>query len=462
MAGGATILVVDDEAAIRDALRLILEYEGYRVIEAAEGDEALRRLRNVTPHAVLLDVRLPKHSGLDVLRTLREGGADMPVLMISGHGTIATAVEALSAGANDFLEKPLEREVVLHRLGAALDRAQLRTESLLRSRDEQGRYHLVGQSEAMQRVRELISRAGPVQATVLITGESGTGKELVARAVHAMSTRADAPFVKVNCAAIPDELIESELFGYEKGAFTGAAQKQKGRFANAHGGTILLDEIGDMSLKTQAKVLRALQDGEIEPLGAGGTVRVDVRVIAATNKDLRVAIKAGDFREDLYYRLSVLPIHIPPLRERRDDIPAIVEHLTALICRDNNLRPRQLTPAALESLRNRSWPGNVRELRNVLERAVILAPAETIDVGHLADGEAGTAKESAEFLDAPTLREFKDLSERRYLLRKLEEYGWNVTKTAQAIATPRSNLYKKLEHHDLVRLTSQRSRENSS
>ncbi|MFN7964743.1 MAG: sigma-54 dependent transcriptional regulator [Acidobacteriota bacterium] len=459
MSDASTILVVDDEPAIREALRMILEYEGFRVVDAPDGEEALRRARTVPPHAILLDVKLPKLSGMDVLKSLRGGITDAPVLMISGHGTISTAVEALALGAQDFLEKPLEREVVLHRLRLALERSKLAIDAALRSADEEGRYLLVGTSGPLQKVRELIARAGPVNATVLITGESGTGKELVARAIHSASARSGGPFVKVNCAAIPDELIESELFGYEKGAFTGAAARQRGRFANAHGGTIFLDEIGDMSLKTQAKVLRALQDGEIEPLGAGGPIRVDVRVVAATNKDLRVAIKNGEFREDLYYRLSVLPIHLPPLRDRRDDIPALVDHVAALICRENNLRSRRFTPAALEVLRNRPWPGNVRELRNAIERAIILSSGDQIDVSALPDAENQAPDSSADWLEVESLREFKDASERQFLLRKLERHGWNITRTAQAIGTPRSNLYKKLEHHDLARIAHQRSRE---
>ncbi|MCU0252930.1 MAG: sigma-54 dependent transcriptional regulator [Acidobacteria bacterium] len=458
---GAAILVVDDEAAIRDALRMILEYEGYRVLEAASGEDALSVLSRAHPDAALLDIRMKGMSGLDALERIRALHPQLPVLMVSGHGTIETAVAALRLGAQDFLEKPLEREVVLNRIAGLLERAHLREESASRRRDDEDRHRLVGASAAMLRVRELISRAGPAQATVLITGESGTGKELVARAIHRASSRSEGPFIKVNCAAIPDELIESELFGHERGSFTGATTRQKGRFARAHGGTIFLDEIGDMSLRTQAKVLRALQEGEIEPLGAGAPIRVDVRVIAATNKDLRAEIAAGRFREDLYYRLSVLPIPIPPLRERREDIAPLVEHLAQRVAEENNFRPRRFSPAALAELAVRPWPGNVRELSNVIERALILAPGETVELDDLPGAEAPAAASAGGWLGAPTLREFKERSERDYLLGRLEENGWNITRTAQAIGTPRSNLYKRLEHHGLVRWASTRSREGA-
>ncbi len=449
---GAAILVADDEAAIRDALRLVLEHEGYRVLEAPDGEQAVRLVETAHPDAVLLDIRMPRMSGLEALARLHILTPELPVLMISGHGTIETAVEALRAGAQDFLEKPLEREVVLRRIETVLERARLHEEAVSRRHDDEQRFRLVGESGTMNRLRDLIRRAGPTQATVLITGESGTGKELVARAIHDASARVEGPFIKVNCAAVPDELIESELFGHEKGAFTGAAARQRGRFARAHGGTIFLDEIGDMSLRTQAKVLRALQDGEIEPLGAGGPVRVDVRVIAATNKDLREAITAAQFREDLYYRLSRLPIQVPPLRERREDIPALVEHFTALIGRENNMRPRRFAPSAIDGLRARDWPGNVRELRNTLERALILAPADPVEAADLPDAEPAGVRPGPDWLDAATLRDFKERSEKEYLRRQLELHGWNVTRTAQAIGTPRSNLYKRLEHHGLARL----------
>ncbi len=448
----ALILVTDDEKAIRDALRLILEYEGYRIIEASDGEEALSKLSRQAPDAVLLDIRMPKMNGLDVLKRIRTQGNEIPVLMISGHGNIDTALEALRLGAQDFLEKPLERDVVLRRLETALEQSRLLEQAAEYQAEEDLRWRMVGDGPAMSRVREMIRRAGPTQATVLITGESGTGKELVARATHRASTRVDFPFIKVNCAAIPDDLIESELFGHEKGSFTGASSRQKGRFARAHRGTIFLDEIGDMSLKTQAKVLRALQEGEIEPIGAGGPIQVDVRVIAATNKDLKEEIENGNFREDLYYRLSVLPIHIPPLRERVEDIKALAEHLSKMICRQNNFKERTFTAAAIEKLSAMTWKGNVRELRNYLERAIILSAGDVLDAEDLPSDDIERKDVSERLPMAKTLREFKDLAERAYLLRKLEENGWNITRTAQSIDTPRSNLYKRIEHHSLDRL----------
>jgi two-component system nitrogen regulation response regulator NtrX len=446
---GARILVADDESAIRNALRLILEYEGYKVLEAGDGETAFSTARRASPDAVLLDIQMPRLDGLATLDKLRDAGLAMPVLMISGHGTVSTAVEALKKGAQDFLEKPLERDIVLTRLAGVLEREWLRSEVAARVEEEDQPYRLVGESAPLEGVRDLIARAGPTQASVLITGESGTGKELVARSIHRLSPRAAEPFIKLNCAAIPDELIESELFGYEKGAFTGASARQRGRFARADGGTIFLDEIGDMSLKTQAKVLRALQEGEIEPLGAPEPLRVDVRVIAATNKDLREEIESGRFREDLYYRLNVLPIHLPPLRERREDIPALVAHLAALVGRENNFRPKRFTRRALEALAARPWYGNVRELRNAVERSLILASGDEIDVDELPDADTAARDPGSDWLDADTLREFKERAERAFLVRKLEENAWNITRTAQAIDTPRSNLYKRIEHHGL-------------
>lgn len=459
--GRPTVLVADDEEAIRSSLRMILEHEGYKVREAADGEAAVAAVRALVPDAAILDILMPRLDGLQALPRLLELAPELPVLVISGHGTIETAVEALQRGAQDFLEKPLQREVVLRRLAGVLERGRLREEAQARRHEEAGRWQIVGGGPSMRQVRELIRRAGPTQATVLITGESGTGKELVARAIHEASLRAKGPFLRVNCAAIPDELIESELFGHEKGSFTGAQERQKGRFARANGGTIFLDEIGDMSLKTQAKVLRALQEGEIEPLGAGRPVTVDVRVIAATNKNLKAEISAGRFREDLFYRLNVLPIHLPPLRERREDIPDLVAHLAGQIAAEHNKRRHAFSRAALEALTARPWPGNIRELGNLIERTLILLPdgADTIDLADLPGTEAPPGAKTGSWLDAPTLAEFKERAEREYLLRRLEENEWNVTRTAAAIGTPRSNLYKRLEHHGLARQASIRERE---
>ncbi len=443
------VLVVDDEESIRSSLRMILEFERYRVEEASTGREALRRVMTRPPAAVLLDIKMPEMDGLATLSRLRERGHDMPVVMISGHGDIAAAVEATRLGAYDFLEKPLERDRVLLALRNAVERQRLEDENrLLRGAPSE----LVGESAAMRELRAVIERAAPTPATVLITGESGVGKELVARAIHAGSPRSDMPLVQVNCAAIPDELIESELFGHERGAFTGAVRRQIGKFTAADGGTIFLDEVGDMSARTQAKVLRALQSGEIEPVGARTTVTVDVRVVAATHRDLLAEIEEGRFREDLFYRLNVVPVHAPPLRERLDDLPLLVDHFIERFAAANNYRPKALTGEATRQLQAMPWRGNVRELKNLVERLLILTPGDRVgreDVLRLAGPQRGELSEA--ILAVSTLREFRETAERLYLAKKLEEHGWNVTRTAKAIGTPRSNLYKKMDQHSLRR-----------
>jgi two-component system, NtrC family, nitrogen regulation response regulator NtrX len=445
----ASILVVDDEAAIRDSLRMILEYEGYRVEEAGSGREALTRAAERTPDAVVLDVKMPEMDGLEVLRQLHERGFEMPVLVISGHGDVPTAVEATRRGAYDFFEKPLQRERVLLSLRNAVESHRLANENrTLRLEADD----LIGSSPAMRRLRETIERAAPTPATVLVTGESGTGKELVARAIHRRSPRSGRALVQVNCAAIPEELIESELFGHEKGSFTGAVRRQTGKFVTADGGTIFLDEIGDLSARAQAKVLRVLQNGEVEPVGAERTVRVDVRVIAATNRRLEDEIAAGRFREDLFYRLNVVPIRTPPLRERLEDVPLLVDYFVRRYAAQNNYRPRDFEPAALELLSALPWKGNVRELKNLVERLLILAPGDAIGRDDVLAATGGARPDlGSAALAVKTLREFRETAERLFILRKLEENDWNVTQTAQAIDTPRSNLYKKLDQYEIRR-----------
>ena len=445
----ATVLVVDDEASIRESLRMVLEYEGYRVEEATSGEQALDRVRANAPQALLLDVKMPGMDGLEALAALRERGYDMPVLIITGHGDVATAVEATRNGAFDFFEKPLQRDRVVVSLRNAIDSYKLRREPGVArlAADE-----LVGSSAAMRRLRETIAKAAPTTATVLVTGESGTGKELVARAIHRQSQRRDRDLVQVNCAAIPEELIESELFGHEKGSFTGASRRQVGKFVAADGGTIFLDEIGDMSARTQAKVLRVLQDGDVEPVGAQKTVRVDVRVVAATNRDLEESIADGKFREDLYYRLNVIPVHTPPLREHLEDLEELCDYFLRRFSEDNNYPPRELSAEALELLRSMPWKGNVRELKNVVERVLILAGSNPIEREEVAE-LIGSGREelAAPLTGARTLREFREGAERLFLLRKLDENDWNVTKTAEAVETPRSNLYKKMEQYGIKR-----------
>jgi two-component system nitrogen regulation response regulator NtrX len=460
------ILVIDDEASIRDTLRMILEYEGYDVMQAATGEEGVRLIEREAPDLVFLDIKMPGMDGLDVLQRVRHLTDATPIVVISGHAqqggaSSSEAAEAIKLGARDFIEKPPTQDRILVTVRNALDTSRLRSENRSFKRDAEKRYLVVGDSPALQAVREAIHKAAPTNATVLVWGESGVGKELVARAIHRESLRREGPFVQVNCAAIPDELIESELFGHEKGSFTGATDRQIGKFEQADKGTIFLDEVGVMSLKTQAKVLRVLQEQELERLGSNRIIKVDVRVLAATNKHLEEAIDRGTFREDLFYRLNVVPIHVPPLRERREDIPALVRHFADLLARENNFRRKTFSAQAMEKLKHRHWRGNIRELRNAVERVLIMTTGDSIDARDVPDDGAARA-EPAPAVAAPasapdqawasaaTLQEFKSLSERAFLVRKLRENGWNISKTAEVIDTPRSNLYKKLEQYQIT------------
>jgi two-component system nitrogen regulation response regulator NtrX len=454
------ILVIDDEAAIRDSLKMTLEYEGYEFLAAATGQEGLALIERESPDLVLLDVKMPGMDGLEVLDRVRAINDALPVVVVSGHGTISTAVEATKKGAFDFIEKPFASDRVLVSLRNALDQRRLRDENRSLKKAVEVRHQMIGESPALRQVTAAIARAAPTNATVLIQGESGVGKELVARTIHRNSLRSRERFVQVNCAAIPEELIESELFGHEKGSFTGATEKQVGKFEQADRGTIFLDEVGDMSAKTQAKVLRVLQEGEVERLGSARTIKVDVRVIAATNKNLEEEIERGRFREDLYFRLAVIPIFVPPLRDRSADIPLLVRYYIEQLSRDSNARPKRITQGALDALQRYRWKGNIRELRNTVERLIIMTAGDTIDVADLPDlvrstGAPATVKTSGdnEPAKAGTLREFKDVSERAYLVSKLRENGWNISKTAEVIDTPRSNLYKKLEQYQISQET---------
>src|SRR5919109_662360 len=427
------ILVIDDEAAIRDSLRMTLEYEGYEFVGAATGQEGLALAEREAPDIVMLDVKMPGMDGLEVLDRLRAMYDALPVIVISGHGTVSTAFEAANKGAFDFIEKPFATEKVLVTLRNALDQRQLRDENRSLKKAVEVRHQMIGESGALKQVMAAISRAAPTNATVLIQGESGVGKELVARTIHRNSLRSRERFVQVNCAAIPEELIESELFGHEKGSFTGATEKQVGKFEQADRGTIFLDEVGDMSAKTQAKVLRVLQEGEVERLGSARTIKVDVRVIAATNKNLEEEIEKGHFREDLYFRLAVIPIYVSPLRERPEDIPLLVRHFIEYFSRENNVRSKRITQAALDVLQRSRWKGNIRELRNTVERLHIMTGGDTIDIADLPDivrsPSAGGALKSTADVDAVrtgTLREFKDNAERAFLVGKLRENGWNI------------------------------------
>jgi two-component system nitrogen regulation response regulator NtrX len=467
------ILVCDDEADIRESLKTLLGEEGFEVTAVATGTNAVSEASD--HDAVLLDIKMPGQDGMETLAKLRAKGVTTPVIMISGHGDIRTAMDAVRAGAADFLEKPLASEHVLNALRRVLDVSRLARENEELKR-RLGLTRLVGSSEPMRRLLVDISKAAPTPATILVVGPSGTGKELVARAIHESSLVKSGPFVQVNCAAIPDSLIESELFGHERGSFTGADRKQTGKFIEADGGTIFLDEVGDMSAPAQAKVLRVLQEGEVEPVGSPRVVKVKVRVVAATNRELPDLIAKGRFREDLYYRLNVLPIRTPTLAEHPEDVPQLIQHFADLFARTNNYRPKRFTDAALEALARRAWPGNVRELKNHVERLMIMTDGDVIDEAHVEKGVAPpegmptvvvrsgkVVLPGAEVVAPPpdevwaklvsigTLQAFQDESERLFLLSKLAENGGNVTRTAEAIDTPRSNLYKKIERYGLRR-----------
>ena len=455
------VLVVDDEKGVRDALKQVLEFEKLEVQTCASGHDALLAYPEFRPHLVFLDVKMQGMDGLEVLRRLRELDPHAQVVMISGHGTIQTAVEATQLGAYDFLQKPLDTDRILLTLRNALERVDLAVENVRLRAAVEAQYEIVGSSKAIKTVIERLEKVAPTPARVLITGENGTGKELVARAIHSLSARARGPFVEVNCAAIPSELIESELFGHLKGSFTGAVSDRAGKFELADGGTLFLDEIGDMSLSAQAKVLRALQEGVITRVGSGKSLQVDVRVIAATNKTLEQEIAQGRFREDLLYRLNVVPIEVPPLRARRGDIPQLVRHFTDQLSGTGRagLKPREFETVALKRLAAHDWPGNIRELRNAVERLLILGTGDEVteaDVDRLVgDGgrsvAVGEAMAGGALLRAGTFEEFKQAAERAYLLAKLKEHDWNVSETARTLAMPRSNLYKKIERYRLAR-----------
>ena len=448
------ILVVDDEQGIRGALGQLLEYEGYDVRTAANAVDGLAEYDRFKPHLVFMDVKMAGIDGIEALKQLRQKDPAAAVVMISGHATIQTAVEATQLGAYDILEKPLDTDRILVLLRNALSHLDLSEENARLKETIESRYEIVGRSYAIRALIDRIEKVAATPARVLITGENGTGKELVARAVHRQSTRAKKPFVEVNCAAIPSELIESELFGHMKGSFTGAVQDRAGKFEQADGGTLFLDEIGDMSLNAQAKVLRVLQDNVVTRIGGSKPIQVDVRVLAATNKNLEEEIAAGRFREDLYYRLNVVPLAVPPLRERRDDIPGLIAHFINTLSAREGVSPRTIAPEAVQRLQGLDWPGNVRELRNTIERLLILASGPRIteaDVDRLVGRRAGDGASLGNLLEVQTFDEFKHAAERAFLVAKLRQFDWNVSETARALDMPRSNLYKKIERYGLTR-----------
>jgi len=447
-----SILIVDDEQSIRDSLTGILQDEGFSVTCAEDGETALMMMREERPDLVLLDIWMPGMDGLETLSRIREWNAEQLVIMMSGHGTIETAVRATKSGAYDFIEKPLSLEKLLVSIQNALKLNQLSEENRALKAKLARDYQMIGGSPGIVALRQQIEIAAPTSGWALITGENGTGKELVARAIHSHSLRKDKPFVEVNCAAIPEELIESELFGHERGAFTGATTQRRGKFDLANEGTLFLDEIADMSLKTQAKVLRILQEHKFERVGGSRTIEVDVRVIAATNKDLVKQIENGQFREDLYYRLNVIPFHVPPLRERRKDIPLLADHFLNYFCSKEGREIKVLDDGALAVMLNYPWPGNVRELKNLLERLVIMVPSKTITREQIPLSDARqysvsqTVQDDQEGLwGADTFREAREEFEKEFLLRKLEENDWNISKTAEAIEMERSNLHRKIK-----------------
>jgi two-component system nitrogen regulation response regulator NtrX len=442
-----TILIVDDEAGVRSALSGVFRDEDYLVEAVESGEACLDRVTREAFDVIVLDIWLPGMDGLATLARLKERRVDAEVVLISGHGSIESAVRAIKMGAFDFVEKPLSLEKTVLVVRNALRQRRLEAENRALRAHVDRRLAMIGESYVMAQLREQVAMAAPTNGRVLIYGENGTGKELVARSIHALSRRRNGPFVEVNCAAIPEELIESELFGHVKGAFTGAVADRRGKFEAADGGTLFLDEIGDMSLKTQAKVLRVLQEQVVERVGGTSSVRVDVRVLAATNKDLSVEIRAGRFREDLYFRLNVIPIFVPPLRDREEDVPLLAEHFTAEFAREYGRRVKAMDAAAIAGLRSYPWPGNVRELRNVIERLMIMVPGDTITAGDLGFLEGAATSSADPYVrggDLLSLHDARERFERDYILRALAQQQGNISRTAEVLGVERSNLYRKM------------------
>lgn len=441
----ALVLIVDDEEGIRETLSGILEDEGYESITASSGEEAIKKIKENAPDVILLDVWLTGMDGIQTLQEIKATHPDMPVIIISGHANIEIAVKATRMGAYDLLEKPLSIEKVLLAVERAFEKRNLELENRMLRENLLKKFRMVGESVKIKQLKEQIKMAAQSNSRVLILGESGSGKELVAQLLHENSLRTAGPFIEVNCAAIPQELIESELFGHEKGSFTGAFERKKGKFELADAGTLFLDEIGDMSLQTQAKVLRVIETQEFQRVGGSKNIKVDVRIISATNKDLAEEVKKNNFREDLYFRLNVIPIRVPPLRERPDDIPALVDNFLDLFATEYGQQKKEIPIDVLKMLQKYSWPGNIRELKNVLERLVIMTPSKTISTGDIFMPEST----GSDYFSFTTLKDAREAFEKDFIMKKLDENAWNISKTAEVLDMERSNLHRKIKAYDI-------------
>ena len=445
-----SILIIDDEKEICESIKMILEYEGYIVNYNTSALNGLKDFSNNKYSAVLLDIQMPEMNGFEVLKKIKEGNTSISVIIISAHGSVENAVKATRLGAFDFIEKPIDRDKLLISVRNAVEQSNLITENLEIKKSLTGNEKILGKSKSIQHILQLIEKVAPLETRVLITGENGTGKELVARAIYKMSERREKPFIEVNCAAIPNELIESELFGHEKGSFTGAVQQRIGKFELANKGIIFLDEIGDMSLQAQAKVLRAIEDGKIERVGGGKKIDVDVRLIAATNKNLQEEIQKENFREDLFHRLNVIPIHVPPLRERVEDIPILIEHFANDITTKHKKRPSKFTDDALRILQSQHWSGNVRELRNIVERIIIIIDKSEITAKDIDFLFMETQSSLDNLIDTSnSFQEFKERAEKAFILKQLRENDWNISKTAEVLDIQRSHLYNKMRKYEI-------------
>ena len=445
-----SILIIDDELPICESIKMILEYEDYHVEFTTSATEGLEKLKTSSYDAMLLDIQMPEMNGFEVLNFIRESNIDINVLMISAHGSLENAIKATKLGAFDFIEKPIDRDKLLIGIRNAVKQIALKKENKKLKDNLVDKNIIIGNSQPIKSILETIDRVAITEARVLITGENGTGKELVAREIHRKSNRSDKEFIEVNCAAIPNELIESELFGHEKGSFTGAMKQRIGKFEQADGGILFLDEIGDMSLHAQAKVLRAIEDGIIERVGGIDKIEVDVRIISATNKDLKEEIKKSNFREDLFHRLNVIPIHVPSLRERKDDIPVLAEHFVDIICHKNNYPQKSFSKDSLEMLKEFPWSGNIRELRNLVERVLIMSPSETISKNDLFKLLGNSEAAFDDIFDVSnSFQVFKEKAERAFIIKQLDSNDWNISKTADLLDIQRSHLYSKMKKYEI-------------